>query len=124
MSLLTKFADRIATKDTGVETVSITVQDIYVVSKGTSSNGYEWTKLGIRSDKGTFYCFENALSGIKANEFIGDAGRPAKITIREQSYKDSEGVDQESIEVMSLKVSSTNTDMLAEMAKLGLVVRI
>lgn len=127
MALLEKYADRIKDQESSVETITVKVNEIFPYKTGTNSDGERWTRVGIKTDKGVFFAFDRAISGIKVDSFIPDSGYTAKLSIRERSYKDKEGKDAVVLDVVSCKVITVNEEeagKMVAMASAGIVVRL
>lgn len=101
MSLLEKYSEKLNKNAEGIESFRAKVQDVYVVS---TADDQSWRRIGVRTDKGTFYGFESALSGIKIGEFIPESGMDCMITVRERSYTDKENKEAFTLDMIGCKV--------------------
>ena len=74
MSLLEKYSEKLSKSSDGIENVRVKVQDIYVVSTADDNS---WKRIGVKTDKGTFYGFESCLTGAKVGDFTDKDGKQA-----------------------------------------------
>lgn len=100
-SLLEKYAEKLNKTVEGIESFRAKVLDVFIVA--ADPNG-SWRKVGIKTDKGVFFGFENALNGVSAGTFLPEAGLDAQITIKEQKYTDESGVEKETLSVIKCSV--------------------
>ena len=101
MSLLEKYSEKLSKSSDGIENVRVKVQDIYVVSTADDNS---WKRIGVKTDKGTFYGFESCLTGAKVGDFMPESGMDAMITIREREYTDKDGKQAFTLDLIGCKV--------------------
>ena len=101
MSLLEKYQDKLNKNAEGIETFRASIQDVYAVAVADDAT---WRRIAVRTEKGTFYGFESALSGMKLGDFVPEKGIDAMITVRERKYTDKEGKEAETLDMIGCKV--------------------